>query len=296
MSRGRQLLCGFILYTYQCMCFHEKETIGTVPFLRWHSRESAELTAHIYIRDPCVREQEIERRFIMGYLRMLDSELAVPRKMLDRSGVAPHDREVPRTAFARNRRAVKKNHQTDSLFQAILAMALKVGFCESDMRALAKDEQKLRKILSFLRGVDHLVSQDRVDCDADPFIPSALSSVVSHQSGGQFLFDIKNISLYLSPHQKNEDFIKGDMLQRELANKHVLNANVLDYLLAHPNLIPEAWKGKKVFFWGTIYLGTYGLLTVRSLVFCDNLWRPDYYWINFGWFGNYFAAIRTMRQ
>jgi len=42
-----------------------------------------------------------------------------------------------------------------------------------------------------------------------------------------------------------------------------MNANVLDYLLAHPELIPEDWKNKYVFFWGTIYRYSSGGL--RSL-------------------------------
>jgi hypothetical protein len=39
----------------------------------------------------------------------------------------------------------------------------------------------------------------------------------------------------------------------KLKNEPVLNANALDLFLAHQDLIPEEWKGKRVHFLGTIY-------------------------------------------
>lgn len=32
-----------------------------------------------------------------------------------------------------------------------------------------------------------------------------------------------------------------------------LNACVMDYLYLHPDLIPDDWKDKKIYFWGTIF-------------------------------------------
>jgi hypothetical protein len=71
----------------------------------------------------------------------------------------------------------------------------------------------------------------------------------------------------------------GNKLRKELASKLVLNANVLDYLLAHTELIPEEWKGKYVFFWGTIYLYSGGRLYVRCLYWRGDRWNWDCFWL-----------------
>lgn len=81
-----------------------------------------------------------------------------------------------------------------------------------------------------------------IDGDADPFVPNDLS-VVEHKKCGQLKFDPATILLYLSEEQKKEGIIGHD-LRNELEGKSVMNANVLDYLLVHPELIPEGWKGR----------------------------------------------------
>ncbi len=73
-------------------------------------------------------------------------------------------------------------------------------------------------------------------------------------------------ALYLSDKQANM-CIEGNNLREELSDKLivVLPANVLDYLLANPYLIPEDWKNMEVFFWGTIYHHSNNGPFVRSL-------------------------------
>lgn len=95
-----------------------------------------------------------------------------------------------------------------------------------------------------------------VDLDATPLIPKGWT-VESHQQGGQFAFDGVQLNLYLAAGQTNGKYIFGfgNKLRQELAKQPVLNANVLDFLLANSHLIPEEWKGKAVFFWGTVYRG-----------------------------------------
>ena len=46
-----------------------------------------------------------------------------------------------------------------------------------------------------------------------------------------------------------------------------LNANVLDYLLEHPDLIPRRWKKYCVVFWGTTFRDTNNDLCVGCLGF-----------------------------
>lgn len=96
--------------------------------------------------------------------------------------------------------------------------------------------------------------------------------------GGKFIWGPSRVSLYLSERQKSGPYA-GWQLEDELKDKPVLNANVLDYLLAHPDLIPEDWKGKRVYFWGTIYQVEGFGRHVRYLTFDEketNKWR--WYW------------------
>ncbi len=126
-----------------------------------------------------------------------------------------------------------------------------------------------------------------INCDADPFIPSGWS-VESHTKSGQLAFNPAKIKFYLSPNQQDNKVIKGKQLRKELANEFVLNANVLDFLLAHQELIPEDWKEDEqgntrfIFFWGTIYCGLSGGLGVRCLCWVGKRWDWDYRWLNGG--------------
>lgn len=71
----------------------------------------------------------------------------------------------------------------------------------------------------------------------------------------------------------------------------MLNANVLEYLLAHPDLIPEEWKGKAVFFWGTIYRDSDGGLYVRYLYWSGVRWSWVCNWLARDWIGHDPAAV-----
>ena len=129
-----------------------------------------------------------------------------------------------------------------------------------------------------------------IDCDADPFLPNGWT-VESHQKGGQFVFDPAKVTLHLSKKQQSGGAIVGNDLRKELRRKPVLNANVLDYLLKNPHLIPEEWKDKYVFFWGTVYRYSNGLLYVRYLYFRGGRWGWGCYWLDDDWHGRNPAAV-----
>jgi len=120
-----------------------------------------------------------------------------------------------------------------------------------------------------------------IDCDANPFLPQGWR-VKEHRKGGQLEWDPTKVALYLSEIQKNEPFIVGNKLRKELKGKPVLNACVLDYLLAHPELIPEEWRGN-VYFWGTIYRHENGVLCVRDLCWVGERWCWHCGWLVDGW-------------
>ena len=98
-----------------------------------------------------------------------------------------------------------------------------------------------------------------------------------------------HIPFHHTPHTHTSE-ASGNKLRKELANKDVLNANVLDYLLAHPELIPEEWKGKLIFFWGTIYRDSDGRLYVRYLRWGGSRWNSGYGWLDNGFYSGNPAA------
>jgi hypothetical protein len=123
-----------------------------------------------------------------------------------------------------------------------------------------------------------------------PFVPNGWT-VEEHRKGGLWKWNPR-ISLYLSKKQKKGS-IGGHDLRKELSGQPVLNANVLDYLFAHPELIPEEWKGKLVFFWGTIYRNSDGYLYVRCLGWDGSRWRWGHYWLGGGFGSRNPAALAS---
>ena len=143
-----------------------------------------------------------------------------------------------------------------------------------------------------------VVTQHVIDCGARPFEPSGLTVArfgdqLPNRVCGQFVFDPARIKLHLSPNQQGGKYIKGDKLKVELANEPALPANVLDFYLANPHLIPEEWKGKAVFFWGTVYRDSSGNLYVRYLYFHDGRWYSSYDRLGNVWGGHDPAALRA---
>lgn len=131
----------------------------------------------------------------------------------------------------------------------------------------------------FLRGDAEVVTtRHMIDCDADPFVPDGWT-VEEHARGGQFEWDPTRVRLYLSTRQRDGKVIEGNRLRAELRGRPVLNANVLDYLLAHPQLIPDTWKRKSVMFLGTVYRHADGGLGIRILY-----WSQRWCW-GFRWLG-----------
>jgi hypothetical protein len=140
----------------------------------------------------------------------------------------------------------------------------------------------------FLNKVSQIIN---INTDARPFVPDGWK-VVEHIKGGKFEWGPSKIILYISDIQKHRSYIEGNKLRKELKGKAVLNANVLDFLLANSYLIPEAWKSKRIFFWGTIYRHTSGRLVVRCLCWeDDDGWYGCFSWLDDDFFDSPPAAL-----
>ena len=110
-----------------------------------------------------------------------------------------------------------------------------------------------------------------------PFCPNGFK-IEEHIKGEKnFEWDASKVELFVSKKQKN-GYQKGTELRKEIKNP--FNANLLDYLLAHPELIPEEWKDKVVCFWGTIYRDSDGYFCVRCLYWDGESWGRYYGWLH----------------
>lgn len=138
-----------------------------------------------------------------------------------------------------------------------------------------------------------------VDLAADPFVPENWT-VEEHQKGfarvkvekrGDDLFvDGKKVELFLSDEQNSKKLPKGTTLREILKQKKVFNANLLHFLLKHPELIPESWKGKHIYFWGTIYRDSNRDLCVRYLYWGVSGWDQFASELDDDWDGDGSAA------
>ena len=164
------------------------------------------------------------------------------------------------------------------------------GWTNADLKRLSEGNMMAR-LLPVVRGkADIAYPKHLIDCDVDPFVPDGWL-VEKHIKGGQLSFDPTKVKLWLSKVQTKGGVIEGNKLRKELKGQPVLNACILDYLLAHPELIPEEWKGKAVFFWGTIYRDSNGNLYVRCLYWDDEQWSWRSFWLDGGFGGSNLAAV-----
>lgn len=152
-----------------------------------------------------------------------------------------------------------------------------------------------------IKAIEHTL-----DCGGSPYTPNGWS-VEKHQgngivhlekkSDGQLYVNGKKVILFLSKKQTKGRTVIGNELREEVSKKEILNANILDYLLAHPELIPEDWKKDEkgntryIFFWGTIYRYSGGDLCVRCLYWGDGAWNWGHGWLGLGFNGGRPACV-----
>lgn len=181
------------------------------------------------------------------------------------------------------------------------AHELKMAFRRSDwtnadIKVLSEGDL-LAEVLKVIRGQSEIKPTEHlIDTDAAPLIEKGWS-IESHIGHGFWKCNLKRVELFLSKEQKKNDQNGGELRKiiEALKDKKALNANVLDYLLAHPELIPRSWKGtKSIFFWGTIYRrDDNGNLYVRYLRWDGSGWCSRYGWLDVFFYSEFPAAISS---
>jgi len=142
-----------------------------------------------------------------------------------------------------------------------------------------------------------------IDADLNPNVPSDLyltGEGTEHRKMGKITLEKREdgklyangieVVRYLSPNQQNGKTIQGHKPPKELKVKKVLNACILDALLANPQLIPDDWKTGVTYFWGTIFRSAGGNLFVKYLYWNGSRWDWHYDWLDDDWRSNNPAA------
>lgn len=190
---------------------------------------------------------------------------------------------------------------TKPSFDSVAALMRELSFEEQIALLNSDNRPGLKEFLQSIGSTNVCVIPTKnkkryiIDCDADPFLPAGWT-VEKHRKGGQLDWDVikAKIQLYLSKEQQDGKDIQGNKLRKKiekLAKKKALNANVLDFWLANPHLIPDIWKGKYIYFWGTIYRDSSGRLCVRCLYGDGDRWCWYYRWFDCGLGGSHPAAV-----
>ncbi|MEK7766143.1 MAG: hypothetical protein AAB368_07885 [bacterium] len=145
------------------------------------------------------------------------------------------------------------------------------------------DEDRLRALIN------------TIDCSVQPMIPNGWEirpeDQIASRFRGELIWTPEKIRLHLDPGQADGGVLKGDDIRKRLEGQPVLPANVGDYLLAHPVLIPSDWKGKYIYFWGTVFHNSDNGLCVRYLCWGARGWHWSNGWLDFGWRGQGPAAV-----
>jgi hypothetical protein len=126
----------------------------------------------------------------------------------------------------------------------------------------------------FLQVVDGIadikLADGFINCNVDPYCPSDWR-VDSHTFDGIIKFSPDKVHLGLRrTHGVDSEGWSTFIHDKDFMQ--YMNATVLDYLLKHPDRIPEEWKKYKVYFLGTVYASTDGLLFVRYLYYDNGAW------------------------
>ncbi len=112
-----------------------------------------------------------------------------------------------------------------------------------------------------------------------------------HRNLGRQIFTPGAVRLHLAEEQRDGRVVRGDKLRKILESEPVLTDNWLDFLLENPEFIPDSWKGKAVFFWGTGYRDPDDRLCVRCLDFIGGQWGWSYGRLGYDWFQMYPALV-----
>lgn len=134
------------------------------------------------------------------------------------------------------------------------------GLTPELLNALAEDPKALSSMLLIQQGLASIhLGQDVIDCDENPRTPEDMGVAV-HRKCGIFQWNLNLFGCYEPEYVVGGGWANcGDKAyERELVHLDLFNANVADYLFAHPEEIPQFVKKLHLLFFGTIFQSTSG--------------------------------------
>ncbi|MBP9748681.1 hypothetical protein KBD18_00595 [Patescibacteria group bacterium] len=173
----------------------------------------------------------------------------------------------------------------------------KEGGTRADMNKLAQGKLATARLIANLHGrIVPVVTEVIVDCDAPLPIIDGLEILQPEQQirsrfRGKLYLKKDTIALFLADGQRDDGIMKGVDLERVLEGQSVLPDPVLDALLLFQELIPEACKGKRLYFWGTKRRDADGNLCVRCLCWNGMSWFWGFSWLGHEWDSTLPAAL-----
>ena len=178
------------------------------------------------------------------------------------------------------------------LAHKLFVAAVEQVYTQELLNILAEDSDLFRQLLAVQSGGARVVMAEHIiDCDADPYVPWNMV-VEKHQKDGPFRWDSTKVGILPFIYEKYE----GNPFRKEFENKPVLNANVLDYLLANTYLIPKEWRNKRVSFPGTIYRiknSNGALVGVACLRHFNDMWNRSFHYFDETFDCDTFIALRA---
>lgn len=112
----------------------------------------------------------------------------------------------------------------------------------------------LDKLRNVITGYEKIVPVEHfIDMGAKPFIPDEGWEVAEHTGSGLWKWEPKKIQLIKHLTSDTSKMFRGYDVEKDMNFRTSFNANLLDYLLKYPGLIPKEWHQKSIFFWGTKY-------------------------------------------
>ena len=149
------------------------------------------------------------------------------------------------------------------------------GWTNAEFARMTQDAKKLKQVLAVIRGTAEIKSITHlIDLNADPFIPCGLTirreDQLKEVTCGQLAFSADTLALFLTKTQMVRA-VSGHDILKEIEGQPALNANALDFLLEHQELIPKELKGMKIFFWGTIFYSNQAEVRVVRYLYWNGL-------------------------
>src|SRR5258708_3502622 len=121
---------------------------------------------------------------------------------------------------------------------------------------------------------------------------SHVGSAAIRSDGDALYVEDRRVVVYRSPHQLTDGRVVAGLLRREVRNKPVLNAILVEYLIERPELIPLDWARDPpvyVFFWGTKYRAPDSVIRIPLLCYPKMGSRSEPSWV--AGYGYYHPSI-----